>query len=199
MGLASTTKFLINSLGYLAEERAVTTSSGNTDSNKIPALNTAGILDDSIINSSVTSSPNKIPKLNNSGVLDITVLPTGVGVDTAAIVASETLVAGDFVNVWNSAGVGKVRLADGSTTGKIVNGFVLSGVSSGSIATVYFEGTNTQCSGLTPGEQFLSESIPGKTTSTPPSTIPGSVCQYVGVAISPTSINFEPSRPIKIA
>lgn len=199
MGILSSTKYLINYLGYHAETPALVTSSGVADANQIPALNSSGILDDSIVNSSVTSAANKVVKMNGAGVIDITVLPTGIGADTAAIIASEALPAGSFVNVWNSSGVGKVRLADGSTTGKIANGFVLSAVSADSIATVYFEGTNTQCTGLTPGEQFLSDSVPGKSTSTPPSTISGSVCQYIGVAISTTSINFESSRPIKIA
>jgi hypothetical protein len=198
MGTISTTKVLKNSGGNLTEETTLSTSVGSSDADKLIVLNASGILDDSIINASVTSSPNKIPKLNNAGTLDITVLPTGIGPDTAAITASEALSAGDLINVWNSAGDARARRADASTSGKLANGFVLASVLSAGVATVYFEGTNTACSGLVPGDQFLSSTIPGRTTSTAP-TSSGNASQCVGFAISPTSLNFQYNRPIIIA
>ena len=50
MGTISTTKFIKNSAGSLAEEAALTTSAGAADANKIPALNASGVLDPSIVN-----------------------------------------------------------------------------------------------------------------------------------------------------
>jgi len=60
------------------------------------------------------------------------------------------------------------------------------------------ESTNTQLSGATPGNVFLSASVPGGFTSTAPSTA-GHVVQRLGVATSATTVNFEPSQPIVLA
>lgn len=225
MGTASTKKFIKNNAGTLTEEAAVTTSAGAADANLIPALNASGILDDSLLNASATPGANKIAKMNASGVLDPTVLngaaasagatdggkmaqldssgrldssllPVGVGADTAIIAASEALVAGDLVNVWNSSGP-KVRKADPATAGKEAHGFVLTAVASGANATVYFEGSNTSVTGLTPGPQFLGATA-GKATSAAP-TGAGKVVQRVGFATSATVLNFNAGEPIVLA
>jgi hypothetical protein len=175
-----------------------TTSAGAGDSGKLAALNASGILDDTIINATVTSAANKIAKLDASGRLDSTVLPVGVGADTTALVASEALSAGDLVNVWNNAGTANVRKADGSVSGKEAHGFVLTAFASAASATVYFEGTNTQCTGLTPGRQFLSATTAGKSVSAAPTTSGQSV-QVVGFALSATSLNFQSELPITLA
>ena len=227
MGTASTTKLIKNNAGTLTEETTLTTSAGAGDANKvpalnasgvldstiinskntsagagdagkIPALNASGILDDTIINATVTTAANKIVKLDGSGKLDVTVMPTGIGADTASITASEALAAGDLVNIWNNGGTANVRKADASTSGKEAHGFVLSAVSASAAATVYFEGTNTQQTGLTPGVQFLSATTAGKATATAP-TGTGKVVQRVGLAVSATAFNAEFSDPIVLA
>jgi len=124
-------------------------------------------------------------------------MPVGIGADTAAIVASEALAAGDVVNVWNNAGTPKVRKADATTFGKEAHGFVLSAVSNGATATVYFEGSNTQRSGLTAGPQYL-QTTAGSVGSTPPSGS-GNVVQIVGFATSATVLNFQAGAPIVLA
>jgi hypothetical protein len=191
---------LLNASGILDSTivNSKTTSAGAGDSGKLAALNASGILDDTIINATVTSSANKIAKLDASGKLDSTVMPTGVGADTASITASEALAAGDLVNVWNNAGTANVRKADGSVSGKEAHGFVLAAFASAASATVYFESTNTQCTGLTPGVQFLSAATAGKPTSTAP-TGTGKVNQVVGFAISATAMNFNSELPIVLA
>ena len=123
-------------------------------------------------------------------------MPVGIGADTAAITASETLAAGDWVNVWNSSGA-KVRKADATTAGKEAHGFVLAAVTSGNPATVYFEGTNTQVSGQTPGPVFL-QTTAGVGGPTVPSAS-GNVVQQIGVAVSATAVNFERSVPVTLA
>lgn len=198
MGTVGTTKLLKNSSGSIAEETTLTTSAGAGDSNKVPALNANGVLDDSILNASVASSPNKTAKYDASGKLDISVMPTGIGADTAIITASEALADGDLVNIWNNAGTANARKADASVTGKEAHGFVLAAVASSASATVYFEGTNSHLSGLTPGPQFLSSTVPGKPTTTVP-TGTGKVVQKVGIAINATTINFESGDPIALA
>lgn len=42
---------------------------------------------------------DKIPSLDANGRLASTMMPTGIGADTETIEASETLAAGDFVNI----------------------------------------------------------------------------------------------------
>ena len=134
--------------------------------------------------------------LDDSGRIDNSMMPVGVGADTATITASETLAAGDWVNVWNNSGA-KVRKADATTAGKEAHGFVLAAVTSGNPATVYFEGTNTQVSGQTPGPVFL-QTTAGVGGPTVPSAS-GNVVQQIGVAVSATAVNFERSVPVTLA
>lgn len=158
-------KYLSHAAGRLQEVQATVTSAGAGDDGKILALDATGKLDNSV-------------------------MPVGIGADTATIAASENLAAGDYVNIWDSTGA-KVRKADAATSGKEANGFVLAAVTSGANATVYFEGQNTQKTGLTPGaRQYLSAATPGATTATPPAAA-GNVVQLLGVAVSATSISTE--------
>ncbi len=158
-------KYLSHVAGRIQEVAAIVISAGAVDDGKIVALDAAGKLDNSV-------------------------MPVGIGADTATIQASENLAAGDFVNIWNSAGA-RVRKADAATAGKEAVGFVLSAVTSGQNATVYFEGQNTQKTGLTIGaRQYLSATTPGATTETAPSAS-DAVVQYLGHAISATAISAE--------
>ena len=134
--------------------------------------------------------------LDDTGRIGNSMMPVGIGADTAVIDASEGLAAGDWVNVWNDSGA-KVRKADATTAGKEAHGFVLAAVTSGNPATVYFEGTNTQVTGQTPGPVYLQT-----TAGTGGATIPsasGNVVQQVGVAVSATAANFERSVPVTLA
>lgn len=134
--------------------------------------------------------------LDDSGRIDNSMMPVGIGADTSTISASETLAAGDWVNVWNNSGA-KVRKADATTAGKEAHGFVLAAVTSGNPATVYFEGTNTQVTGQTPGPVYLQT-----TAGTGGTTIPsasGNVVQQIGVAVSATAVNFERNMPVVLA
>jgi hypothetical protein len=176
-----------------------TTSAGAGDSGKLPALNGSGVLDSTIVNSKTSSAgagdSGKLVALDGSGKIDTTMMPVGVGADTAIITASEALSAGDFVNIWNSSGA-KARKADATTAGKHAMGFVLSAVSNGNPATVYFEGTNTGVTGQTPGDVFLATTAGTATTTAPSSS--GNVVQSIGFATSATAINFQAGRPITL-
>lgn len=194
-------KFIKNNAGTLTEESAVTTSAGSSDDGKIVALNASGVLDATIVNSITSSAGSgdsgKLPALDGSGKLDNSFMPTGIGADTASITASEALSAGDLVNVWDSAGTFKVRKADATTAGKEAHGFVLSSVSSGASATVYFESSNTGKTGLSPGKQYLSTTAGGCTTTAPSGS--GNVVQIVGIATSATAMNFQCTTPYVLA
>jgi hypothetical protein len=196
MGTKSTTKVLVNSGGFAAELAAITTSAGAADAQGIPALNAAGVLDPTLLNAKAVSAgagdAGKPILTNGSGKMDITMLPTGVGADTASILASEALAAGDLVNVYSNGGTGNVRKADAA--GKRAHGFVLAAVAQGNMATVYFEGTNDQVTGQVPGDVFLG-ATPGKAVAAAP-TGAGVLCQNIGFAISATAINFQNNNPI---
>lgn len=190
-------KYIRNSGGQLQEEASADTSSGATDAGKIVALDANGHLDDSITNATVTSAANRLVKLDGSGRLDPTVMPTGIGADTAVVVASEALSAGDYVNIWDNGGTPKVRKADASAAGKEAHGYVTAAVASGANATIYFEGTNSNVTGQVAGNVFLS-TTPGKGTNTAP-TAAGQVVQRIGFAVSATAVNFQSQPPILLA
>jgi len=166
-------KYIANSSGTLTEVVTLQTSAGAGDAGKIAALDAAGRF-------------------------DLTMMPVGIGADTAVIVAFEALSAGDLVNVFDSAGAFKVRKADASTTGKEAHGFVLAAVLITANATVYFEGSNTQVSALTPGVKWLSTSTPGLTQASAP-TVAGQTVQAVGFATSATVLNFQSRPPVTLA
>lgn len=199
MGTASTTKFIKNNAGALTEQAALTTSAGAGDAQALVALNASGVLDSTIVNSKTSSAgagdSGKLVALDGTGKIDVTMMPTGIGADTAVVTASEALNAGDLVNIWNSTGA-KCRKADATVAGKEAHGFVLAAVSNGNPATIYFEGSNTAMSGLTPGSQFLS-TTPGTATTTAPSAT-GNVVQRVGFAVSATTMNFQSGTPITL-
>lgn len=160
---------------------------------------TAGVLVE-VATATAGGAPNaaKVPELDVNGRLTADMMPTGIGADTSVIVASEALAAGDFVNIWNDAGTAKVRKADGGAAGKPAHGFVIAAVASAANATVYFEGLNSQLTGLTAGDVFLSGTVAGATVTAAP-TGTGKVVQRLGVAINATSVNVEIDRPIVLA
>jgi hypothetical protein len=194
-------KFIKNVAGVLTEEAAVNASAGVGDEGKLPALNASGVLDASIVNSKTTSAgagdSGKLPALDAAGKLDTSFMPTGIGADTASIVTSENLSAGDLVNIYDNTGTPTARKADATTAGKEAHGFVLAATTSPAAATVYFEGSNTGVSGLTAGNQFLSTTAGGSTSTAPSGS--GNVVQKVGVATSATNLNFEAAQPIVLA
>ena len=176
-----------------------TTSAGAGDSGKLAALNASGILDSTIVNSKTTSAgagdTGKLVALDAAGRIDSTMMPVGIGADTATITTSEALSAGDLVNIFDSAGA-KVRKADATIAGKHAMGFVLSAYGSAVSASVFFEGSNTAMSGLTPGQQFLATTA-GTASATAPSGS-ANVVQSVGFAVSATTMNFQAGTPITL-
>lgn len=138
----------------------------------------------------------KIPQLDGTGRLDPTMMPVGLGADTASITTSEALAAGDYVNIHSSTGA-KARKADATTVGKEAHGFVLAAFASGAVATIYFESTNTQVTGQTPGVIYLSATA-GLGTSVAPTTA-GQTVQVIGYATSATTVNFNANDTVLLA
>lgn len=189
--------------GLHEEQNTPQTSADTPVAGDIPALGTGGKIQNDLLNVVSTSAgagdASKLPILDGSGRLDSSVMPVGIAADTKSILTSEALAAGDLVNVWNDAGTMKCRKADGNSSGKRTHGFVLAGFSSGANAVVYFEGENTQVSGLTAGQDvYMSTATAGGVQNTVP-TGSTKVHQNVGVATGTTSFNFEPQDPVVLA
>lgn len=167
--------------------------------NKYIALSSGQWVEVEAIQSSAgAGDAGKIPALDSSGRLDATMMPVGIGADTASIPTSENLAAGDFINLYDNSGTLTARKADASN-GRRADGFVLAAVTSPANATVYFEGQNTQLSSLTLGAvYYLSGSVAGAVTATAPSTATHLV-QELGKAISATALSTEIGRPVTLA
>jgi hypothetical protein len=165
-------KYLKTASGGIAEQEALVTSAGAGDAGKIPALDAAGKLDNSL-------------------------MPVGIGSDTASITSTENLTAGDIVNIYASTGA-KVRKADATSAGKAARGYVLASTTSGAAATVYFEQIITGLSGLTEGATYWLSTTAGGVVATAPSGS-GNVVQEIGVALSSTTLQFMPGPPITLA
>jgi hypothetical protein len=116
------------------------------------------------------------------------VLTSGLGFPS--LLASETLAAGDFVNIFS----GGVRKASSTDITKQAHGFVTASYSATNPVVVFYSGLLTGTSGLTAGARyFLSAS---GTESTTPPTLTGQLSQELGVAISTTALLFEPGPAI---
>ena len=162
-----------------------------THSNRFLTVVASGLkqLATAITTSAGVGDANKIVATDGTGRLDPSLMPTGVGVSTLTVTASEALTAGDFVNLHDVTGT-RARKADASNN-RPAHGFVLTGIASAASGTVYLQGLNTSLTGLTPGVlRFLSGSGAGTSTATAPTTA-GHIVQELGVAVSATAINFE--------
>jgi len=116
------------------------------------------------------------------------VLTSGSGFPS--LLASETLAAGDFVNIFS----GGVRKASSTDITKQAHGFVTTSYSATNPVVVFYSGLLTDTSGLTAGARyFLSAS--GTEATTPP-TLTSQLSQELGVAISTTALLFQPGPAI---
>lgn len=163
-------KYLATVGGHTVQKEATATSAGAADAGKIVALDANGKLPNSMLT---------------------------IGAESKSVEASETLAAGDIVNVYDDSGTAKVRKADATTAGKQAVGFVLDSVTSGQSIEVHFEGQCTNLTGLTPGATVWLSTTAGEVTETAPSAS-GNVVQIVGIAVSATEISFERSQPITL-
>ncbi len=184
--------------GVKTQKRASQTSSGSGDAGKIVALNGDGELDETMFpgsdlptTSAGAGDAGKIPVLDSSGLLDSSFMPVGIGADTASILTTEDISAGNLVNIYSDSGTAKCRKADATTAGKEANGYVLASTTSGQNAVVYFEQRITGLSGLTDGSTYFLSTTAGAYTATAPSSS-GNIVQKIGRAVSDTVLLFMP-------
>lgn len=110
------------------------------------------------------------------------------------VIASEDLTAGNLIDIWNDGGTAKARKASASLVYEAV-GFVTRDVTSGDNARVYLGGLNNFISGATPGETLYISTTAGGVVSPAPNGS-GQLVQEVGVAVSATSMVFQPKISI---
>lgn len=159
-------------------------------------VNNVRTLVTAITTSAGASDADKILATNAAGVLDPTFLPPGIGADAKSIIASETLTAGDFVNIHDNTGTANVRKASAVDGTKPAHGFVLDNTTATNAVTVFFEGANSALTGLTSGTQYvLSKTTPGGVTAIG-SFVPavGNIVQPLGAASGATEINAQISN-----
>lgn len=138
----------------------------------------------------------QLTALDGTGRLSATIMPVGVSADTYSGVTTEALTAGDFVYIASDGTISKASAASG---GFDSDGFVLAGYTLGQTALVYLEGRNTALTGLTAGVRYyLSADTPGAVTATPV-TGAGKRHQFLGRALSATSISYEADDSIVLA
>jgi len=143
--------------------------------------------------SSGAANDGDLLALDSSGRIDTTVLPIGVGPDVASVIVEDItgLAPGDYVNIFDNLGTPKVRLADNSN-GRPAHGFVKASYADAATAVVYFEGPNSDLTGLTAGQRVYLGTA-GGVISTPLSPIvdAGKTHQFLGVATSPSEVNTD--------
>jgi hypothetical protein len=158
-------KYMTLDGGKKALIKSNNTSVGAADSGKIVSLNAAGKIDPSLLTDQ----------------------------DVSNIEAFENLAAGDYVNLFLDASVIKARLADNSND-RPAHGYIDDTVTAASNVNVFFEGSNTNLSGLTVGaRQFLGTIGQTIETALDPTNAAndGDLHQLLGVAISATEINTD--------
>lgn len=143
---------------------------------------------------SFTGNANEIIQTNADGFIDVSLLPATVGGNTISnLTAGVNLTAGDLVAIDAS---GEVVLADNTALATAAIGFVVSSYTAADTdVVVYIEGVNDQLTGLTAGSRYYL-GTGGAVSATPPTFALDEVCQYVGNAISATTLSFEAENPI---
>lgn len=166
--MAATSKYLYrdSTSGFVQEAQPITTSAGAGDA-------------------------SKVAQTDSSGRFDQSLMPVGVVPDVYNANASGAITAGDLCYV--TAG-GLIARASAAVAGNPSIGFSLTSVTTGNPAVLYFSGRDTAVSGLTVGSRYyLSDSTPGGITLTSV-TGSGKLHQYVGTAITTTSLIYDRSQ-----
>lgn len=111
--------------------------------------------------------------------------------------ADGDLVAGDFCYVTAATLIAAAVAGVSSATQ--CTGFVLADSLDGAPATIVFGGLNDALSGLTPGARYyLSATVPGAAGGVPVASGTGLFHQYLGRAVTATTLAFEGDDMIRL-
>jgi hypothetical protein len=143
-----------------------------------------------IVVSAGAGNDGDIPALDASGKLDISLMPSGIGASTISATATETISAGDWVNLWLNGGILSVRKADATTNAKPCNGYAVAGITSAASGTIYLGGQNSGVTGRTIGAMQYLSTTPGASVETAPSGS-GNLVQQLGPALAATQVRMN--------
>lgn len=133
----------------------------------------------------------KIPALNSSGQIDATMIP---GAATLSLATSENLAAGAVVNIDSTGKVRNANATDATKPG--VAFVKTASTSPANNNVYFAGDLVSGLTGLTPGAPvYLSAASAGGATSTAPSAA-GNLVQQLGTAISATEFIFDPTPGI---
>lgn len=148
--------------------------------------------------SSGAADAGKIPALDAAGKLHPSMLPASVvGNDVVNIEAGELLAAGDFVSLVDIGyGLKAYKATASGASVRLAVGFVLTQTNAGAMVDVIVDSaSNDKLTGLIPGHHYyLSPLVDGGVTDTVP-TDPTHVVQYLGVAISSSTLRVNIDQP----
>lgn len=157
-------KLLHRQAGKTKQYRPIQMSAGAADAGKVPALNSAGKVDSSMLDIAEASRP---------------------------VLASEALGAGKFVNLFSDGGTLKARLADNSNN-RPAHGFVKMAVEADATGTVSpLDTVNSDLTGLVVGEVYFLGTAGTVITPALDATNDaneGFIDQKLGVAVSDTEL-----------
>jgi hypothetical protein len=115
------------------------------------------------------------------------------------VLAVETIPFGAMISLTNSAGVLVVRNAQASTAAKMADGFCTTGagIAIGSVGEVQLADGVTNFTGLVVGSRYWLDAVnPGLVTPIAPVAV-GNIEQYIGRAITTTSLAVHIGYPIQ--
>lgn len=156
------------------------------------------VLELAITESSGVPSANQILATATDGKIDPSFLPPGLEIQVETAVATEDLLAGDFVNIYDNMGTNGVRKAIANDVDRLANGFILDNFLASETASIYTKGINTSVAATKGKKSFLSVDIAGNSTEIAPPAVSGHFQQVLGIGV-PSGLVFEFFDPIYFA
>ena len=160
--------------------------------NPIVALDAASIASLALADSAVQSVVGGTNVSVDSADPQNPIVNVTIPAPTVSIQASENIAAGDFVRLHDSGGA-RVRRADNTTASGdgCADGYVLAAVTSGAMASVYFDGRNNQLTGLAAGDLYVLSTAGDVVEISTLPAVSGTILQVVGTAISATELSVN--------
>lgn len=154
------------------------------------------VADGAAVNGVVTATAgNKYLAFNGTVVLTSVTATTLVFASAGAAVTEAAYTSGRIQAVENATRVFRANATDAT---KPAEGFVKAAFGKGSFAQVFVKGVHDACADLTPGEMYWLSTTSGGITLTAPTTN-GNIVQVVGVALSPTELEFDVNTFVTLA
>lgn len=120
--------------------------------------------------------------LDANGLISPSMFPVNaLNATTVVVTAAEALTAFDYVNLFDDAGVNRVRKADASME-RPAHGYVNDSAALGSNVTIHLAGMNKGLGLVIGTRYFLSSTVPGTVAAIPTETT-GHIIQFLGVAV----------------